>query len=93
MHTIVFKLKAQDRIWMELKATFDFEMYVMDPGYAVFVPLNVWPKSPSYTELSNEMINSEIQLNKESTVLNEGCNNTEGYVYGGRAVFHVICTL
>lgn len=65
----------------------------MNHGDDVFVPLNVWPKHPSKTELVKDNLFTEIRLTKESTVLQDGCNITEGYAYGGNIILYVVCNI
>ena len=86
------QLKAQEIIWLELKATYDFELYVIVPGDEVFIPASMFPKHPqrilSYPakqSLSKTLAYSQIQLTKQANVIqSETCNSTDGYVYGGK---------
>ena len=75
-----------------LKATFDFDLYVVDPEDQIFIPASIWPKHPqrilSYPPkqlLSKTTAYSQIQLTKQFHMeRSESCDNTEGYVYGGK---------
>jgi hypothetical protein len=86
------QLKAGDIIWLELKAKFDYYLYVIVPGDEVFIPSDFFPKHPqrilSYPakqRLSKTLAYSQIQLTKQVHVEQpESCNSTNGYVYGGK---------
>ena len=77
---------------LELKAEFDFELFLLEPGDEVFIPQFIWPNHPqrilSYPGIHNQrktLSYSTIQLSKQSQVQHSGgCNDTKGYVYGGR---------
>ena len=92
MNYLLLQLKAQDIIWLELKAAYDFELYVIVPGDEVFIPSGFWPKHPqrilSYPAnqpLSKTLAYAQVQLTKlVNVVQSDSCNSTDGYVYGGK---------
>ena len=77
---------------LELKATFDFDLYLLEPGDEVFIPATIWPNHPqralSYPRMHQQkktLSYSTIQLSKQSQVQHSAsCNGTKGYVYGGK---------
>ena len=78
---------------LQVKATFDFDLYVIDPGDEVFISPFVWPNRPqsflSYPavkRLRRTLSYSTIQLTKQSySEKSDYCNGIEGYSYGGKA--------
>lgn len=77
-------MAPSDMIWFELNADFDLELYVFNPGEEVFVPAFMWPNYPAQKSLSKSLEWAQIKLTKESQKLAEICNDTSGYVYGGK---------
>ena len=81
-----------DTVMLVVKATFDFDLYIIDPGEEVFISPFVWPNRPqsilSYPavkRLRRTLSYSTIQLTKQSYAEKSvSCNDTRGYSYGGK---------
>ena len=77
---------------LELKATFDFDLYLLEPGDEIFIPSGIMPNHPQRTlpyprtqQQKKTLSYSTIQLSKQSQLQHSpSCNGTKGYVYGGK---------
>ena len=66
-------------------------MYVFNPGDEVFVPAFMWPNYPAQKSLSKSLEWAQIKLTKKTQKLQiETCNDTSGYVYGGKIMSNTI---
>ena len=59
-------------------------MYIIDPGNEIFIPNNLWSKPPAHQRLGKDLAYADMKLTKQTDVIQENCNNTNGYVYGGK---------
>ena len=44
----------------------------------------MWSKPPAHQRLGKNLENAHMKLTKQTDVIQENCNNTNGYVYGGK---------
>ena len=78
-------MRYTDTFWIELNAGFDLSMYVVNPGDDIFAPFFLFPVDPIKTYLSQNIAWTQIRLIKETKRENsKKCNNTKGYLYGGK---------
>ena len=78
-------MRYTDTFWIELNAGFDLSMYVVNPGDDIFAPFFLFPVDPIKTHLSQNIAWTQIRLIKETKRENsKKCNNTKGYLYGGK---------
>ena len=87
-------MEPADTIWLELNSNFDLNLYVLNPGDEVFVPVFLWPNYPAEQRIRKSLAWSKIDLTKTSEKLKKGtCNDTSGYVYGGKIKDNIISKL
>ena len=44
----------------------------------------MWSKPPAHQRLGKGLAYADMKLTKQTDVIQENCNNTNGYVYGGK---------
>ena len=67
-----------------MNAQFDYSMYVIHSGEAIFIPAALYPIYPAVQQLRKTLIFAVIQLQKQASVGHgPSCNASKEYVYGG----------
>ena len=83
-------------IWLELNSEFDLNLYLINPGDQIFVPVSLFPIKPVKKHLSRSLVWAQILVTKQTTRSKTGdCNDTVDYVYGGKMTvnFEIIIQL
>ena len=77
-------MTANDVIWLELNSEFDLNLYLLNSGEQIFVPVNMFPIKPVKKHLPRNLVWAKLSLAKQTLRSKTGeCNGTVGYVYGG----------
>ena len=77
-------MKNQDSIWLYISQDKELNVYVMENGLDIFIPMFLWNKPLSSAKVTKESLVVDVKVTKNLFIRNgKNCKNYESYSYSG----------
>ena len=77
-------MKLQDNIWLYISQNKELNVYVMEDGLDIFIPMFLWNKPLSSAKITKESLVADVKITKNLFIRNgKNCDNYEKYSYSG----------
>ena len=77
-------MKPQDQIWLYILQNKELNVYVMEDGLDIFIPMFLWNKPLSSAKITKESLVADVKVTKNLFIRNgKNCKNYESDSYSG----------
>ena len=77
-------MKNQDNLWFYLSQEKEINIYVLEDGLDIFIPMFLWNKPLSSARLTKESLVVDVRMTKKLLIKNgKNCGFYEPYRYSG----------